>query len=676
MKKSSLLHVALLFVIVIQFIMPYPALADDLPPATPEATEETTPVDIPPTDETQLPEVLPSETEQASETVTVETTESAEVPPATEIPALEEIPTEGILEALPENADLVILDAGSQPLPLATESAASAIATSDPAWCPEGTSLSAGTCTSYATFTELLTGLHSLGTLTNGTVYVQKDVYAGAETSITFNGTYLPKVGDLILVGGWDLTLPTPQTQDGWSTTLGVPLSFTNWTHDLTLQDINIENASGNGLTIQTSGDVTLTDVSTIDNRGDGINIQSNASITLNNVVSTLNDGNGLTITATPVLQDVSYTEEFVKGPVTVMAPDYSEPIYVETGALFVTRYSSIPAQTIDIRNSKFDDNTGNGFSITTPGTITLSNVSASFNDKSGAVIERFANPKPPFPWFYFWNRPYPQLYDLYAYDKQYSMKSNVTNITFSNNGEYGLVQQGHQGAEFGDTRIDNYRFVWYFVINATMENNGLGGNFGTWTTFPIPPMLGDIPILGGESMYVGKDANVMNLSVSNDDTNRAQIGTKKALCESMSLFALQLPSGDSLIVYCPVNGMLSVDNLGRKVLPAPLPNGLTFLSALEVNLSQNGTPTQIITEEGRLKPSFIQPVDQPNGDFVVLFWDASVNQWVELPVFGSEGNESFQNGGTVLEGVQVLDNIGRVEVDVNFPGVFVLTVR
>jgi hypothetical protein len=668
MKKSSLLHAALLFVIVIQFTMPYPALADDLPPATPEATEETTPVDVPPTDETQLPEVLPSETEQVLETVTVETAES------TEIPALEEIPIEGILEALPENADLVILDAGNQPVPLATETAASAIASSDPAWCPEGTSLSAGTCTSYATFSELLTVLHSLGALTNGTVYVQKDIYGGGETSITFNGTDLPKVGDLILVGGWDLTLPTPQTQAGWSTTLGVPLSFTNWTHDLTLQDINIENASGNGLIIETSGNVTLIDVNTTNNNGDGINIQSNASITLNNVVSTLNDGNGLTITATPVLQDVSYTETFVKGPVTIMAPDYSGPIYVETGALFVTRYSSIPAQTIDIRNSKFDDNTGNGFSIITPGTITLSNVSASFNDKSGAVIERFANPKPPFPWFYFWNRPYPQLYDLYAYDKPRTMKSNVTNITFSGNGEYGLVQQGRQGVMFESTSIDNYEFEWRTVTNATMENNDLGGNFGTWTTFPIPPMLGDIPILGGESMYVGKDAN--DMAVSDDDTNRAQIGTKKALCESMSLFALKLPSGDSLIVYCPVNGMLSVDNLGRKVLPAPLPTGLTFLSALEVNLSQNGTPTQIITEAGRLKPSFIQPANQTDGDLAILFWDTNANQWVELPVFGSEGNASFQNGGTVLEGVQVLDNIRRVEVGVNFPGVFVLTVR
>jgi hypothetical protein len=690
MKTFRLFCIALISAILIQLVTPHVAFADDAAPPPPSEaevlpTEPSQPAEDQPV-EIQPAEITPAESEQSIEVLSANATLSETEQPVDAV-ITEEAPSENLLDTLPENTDIVVLDANNDPVPLATEAAVTAIAESDPAWCPEGASLATHTCANYATFSSLLAGLHSLGALTNGTVYVQAGLYGGTETSVTFDGNYLPNVGNLTLIGGWDLTLPDPvQTGD---TTLGVPLSFINWTHDLEIQDINIDHANGTGLTIQTTKPVSLINVNATNNQGDGINIRANANVTLNNVHATDNTGDGLVVTTLKRFYDCSVGGEFYPDTTYVSSDGYT---YSSTPGLHMGRRCFLSPYTITLRNSGFNDNDGNGITITTGESITLDSVTANGNGGDGAFIYQFYNKIPAFPWSYYQNLSYsellnslrydmqsdqvlyykslnppePYLYDLYAEDQLDKIISSDLGSTFSGNGGVDFNPQYEPNPYFDpDPYFGDMVFLWCGFECV------------------LPPV--SIPILGGEQIDTGGDPNPENPPSGGSETTPNIGGGKSkansgggggtSLCAQNSINILQLPSGDSLTVYCPISGTLSVKELGRKGLPASLPDGLTFIAGLNVSLSQDGTPTQIITDAGHLKPSFVVPAGQ-TGTPVILYWDADAKAWVELPAFGSEGSVTLSNGRMVLEGIQFLANTGLIEVGVNFPGIFVLAVK
>jgi hypothetical protein len=564
MKSLQLSLIALIVVVIVQLAMPYPVFADDATPPTPEMTGEVQPAG------TEQPdaEVLPAETEQPALEVT-----PVEVEQPTEAIVTEDTPAAGtdigendqpgsILEAL-SDTDLVVLDENNQPIPLATEAAATAIANSDPWWCPGSESPATGGCSSYATFTDLLSGLQSLGSLTDGAIYIQEGDYTGAENKITLDGNSLTQVGNLTLIGGWDLAL-LPPTQTG-ATTFHIPLSITNWLHSVSIQDISIQSAYGSGLTVDAAGSVTLTNVDTSLNWDDnlstkGIDITSNSNVTLNHVSSASNTSDG---------------------------------IYIETNGDVV------------LNNVSSTDNAGDGIHIVTGGNVTLNDVNTLANYGTGIHIE------------------------------------TGFNVTLNN------VNSSYNAGD-GITITPNASVTWSNV-QSEQNNRGIYAGGGGSET---------ISILGGENTDLG----------GNKDN--------AALCENKTLVTLQLPSSNSLMVYCPISGTLNVKEQTKKGLPAQLPGGMDFIAGLNVTLSQDGAPTQVITDSGYLKPSFVVPPDQAGKNLVVLYWDASANNWVELPAFGSESSISLSNSGTVSEGVQMLNNIGRIEVGVNFPGIFVLAVK
>src|SRR5690606_34889701 len=59
-----------------------------------------------------------------------------------------------IIESLPEDTDLIVLDEDGEALPLASEAAAEVLGGGDPQWCPVGVTPGAASCSpSFATFT-------------------------------------------------------------------------------------------------------------------------------------------------------------------------------------------------------------------------------------------------------------------------------------------------------------------------------------------------------------------------------------------------------------------------------------------------------------------------------------------------------------------------------------------
>ncbi len=175
-----------------------------------------------------------------------------------------------ILEQVPENTTVTVLNADGQPQPLATQDAANAIVTSDPFWCPAGQGSTPGTgdCTaSFTSFDLLLTELSSGNPKYQGagTIFIQQNAYLGGESVIDFNSYNLSNISnsDLTVQGGWN---PATNTVDLASTSnFTVPIiigsSLNPWGGSLTINNIVITNPNQTGLTAYSQGNINLTNV-------------------------------------------------------------------------------------------------------------------------------------------------------------------------------------------------------------------------------------------------------------------------------------------------------------------------------------------------------------------------------------------------------------------------------
>ena len=176
-----------------------------------------------------------------------------------------------ILEQVPENTTVSVLDANGQAQPLATQGSADAIeATSDPIWCPATQTTptpGANGCTaSFTSFDLLLTELAGNPAYQQaGTIYIQENAYAGGESTIDFNAYDLSNIQnfDLTVTGGWNTT--TNVVDPANSSTFTAPIiigSSTNpWGGSLTINNISISGTDGTGLTVYSQNNITLSNV-------------------------------------------------------------------------------------------------------------------------------------------------------------------------------------------------------------------------------------------------------------------------------------------------------------------------------------------------------------------------------------------------------------------------------
>ena len=208
-NQNCILGAIILLTMLLSLLFPTSSVSadDTTPPVEPSEA-----VDAP------LDEETPSEEEVSAEIETPEAEEPIEKEPvvektateepaiedaATEVPAIEDSSLEGrtqaeaepVLTQVPDGTDVIILDEEGEVVPLATQEAAEAIATSDPMWCPEGfLPGSAGCSAIYTSMTDLLAALSGAGQPTqNGTIWIEATYDSsvaepGGTTSITING--------------------------------------------------------------------------------------------------------------------------------------------------------------------------------------------------------------------------------------------------------------------------------------------------------------------------------------------------------------------------------------------------------------------------------------------------------------------------------------------------------
>ncbi|MCK6540049.1 MAG: right-handed parallel beta-helix repeat-containing protein, partial [Anaerolineales bacterium] len=339
-----------------------PTPPDEGQPAETEAGDET-PVaegEQPSDEETQPVE----ETASEGETPVAEGEQpSAEETQPVEEPVAEET-LQTILEQVPENTTVTVLNSEGEALPLVSQESANAIASAyDPIWCPAGQVPTPGEngCTqSFSSFDELLAFLQAnegdAAYQQNGTIYIQQGAYLGGETSIDFNNYAFTQFNtfDLTLQGGWDTTYdpdvdgaPTFTTGTQFNVPIIIGSSSNPWAGSLTINNISISNVSGQtGLTLYTDGNINLDQVEVT-------NSQSGAYLDAGGFVA---------------IEDSSFSAN-KEGGANIIADGH-----------------------VNILNSNFDNNgskrtDGYGVRIQSGDEVNLSNMSASFNEIFGADV-------------------------------------------------------------------------------------------------------------------------------------------------------------------------------------------------------------------------------------------------------------------------------------------------
>lgn len=308
----------------------------------------------------------PGEGQASDPVVEVTPAPTEEVQPAaTPLPVEETVVVdpapENILEQVPENTTVVVLNAEGAALPLASQESADAIASAyDPIWCPAGQAPTPGLngCTaSFSSFDELLTFLQAneidIAYQTAGTIYIQQGEYLGGESEIDFNNYTFNEINkyDLTLQGGWDTNTGTTTATTQFNVPIVIGSSSNPWVGSLTINNLSISDVTGQaGLTLFTQGNIDLSNVE-VTNSQSGADLTAGGDVTVADSNFDNNANAGATINA--------------------------------GGKAEITN-----TQFNNNGSGQISDPTGSGVNINSGGAVSLASVSANNNQLFGANIQ------------------------------------------------------------------------------------------------------------------------------------------------------------------------------------------------------------------------------------------------------------------------------------------------
>ncbi len=200
--------------------------------------------------------------------ITVPALAAGSTPPAPASPT-----TQTNLKKLPKGTAVVAVDGTGTVQPLASQAAAKIIAKGDPIWCPTGQKPGGAGCTPpEATVTQLISDLTTKSGA--GTVYFTS-TYSANDATFDQTNANLVNLTDLTIQGGWNGKVGKSYKLAGVSTFINVPLSVTNWIGNVTINNVSISGASGNGLTVSTKGNIHVHDVQSNNNTADGASLDN-----------------------------------------------------------------------------------------------------------------------------------------------------------------------------------------------------------------------------------------------------------------------------------------------------------------------------------------------------------------------------------------------------------------
>ena len=420
--RFFMFSLTVVIVMLMNAVAPTAAYADDSAPPE-SSSEETVEVETPDETEEAPPELAPDEEAPVEEPVD----EAVETPPSSDEPVTDESteadasteaetasePTEEpapdeegdaedltvaeVLEQIPEETDLVVLNEAGEVEPLVSETAAEILVNSDPMWCPDTAAPGDAGCTaSYGTFEELLAALEADAVSATpvytgaGIIWVESTYQGQDDNQIEFNGNVLTNLSgsNLTVQGGWNGATGGGASIDPNNPSLAdVSMVFVNWTGDITINDFDIQNTSddaGFGLFVDTDGDIALDNVSvngTTANSagfGEGAELRSTGDVHVTDSEFDNNQGNGLQVTSTGniTLTDVSAVYNTLTGA-------YLDSCLYEGN----TPGLCAGAGSVSVTTGVFNGNGSNGLVTDSGGATTFDDVQANGNSINGAFV-------------------------------------------------------------------------------------------------------------------------------------------------------------------------------------------------------------------------------------------------------------------------------------------------
>lgn len=734
-----------IFAILTQLVNPTLAHADgEVPPTPPaEAATEAAPTDIPiATEVPTQPDVLgmdatltelPAVTEvSASASPTIDPV-APDIPAADISTAEEPTPLE-IIEQIPAQTDIVVLNATGESIPLATQQAAEIIAEGDPMWCPAGATIVTVNCVNAATVGELLPLLASKDE--DGIIYFYTPT-TYSTNDVTFNGTNanIDQLANnsLTLQGGWiGITNLGSEITFTGNSFFSVPILITHWIGTVSVNDIAVNGAAGTGLTVATTGNINLDNITASNNSGLGSSINntsslSNATVKLtgtnifsgnyNTGLSVFSNGNisASNVTANSNGLDGAYLRTV--GNVTIANSVFSGNQTFPKSGLAVFN-----AANVIITNNVFSEN-GYGMYLYNIDNVTLSD-NVSINNKiDGAYISAWGNVA-------ITNNifngntinPYSGLAVFNAFsvdaigntfnENYYGLYlKNVWNIfavdnIFAGNRKYGLaVTNGSSVYLSNNDAIYNCAGVYLNTSATTIIDGGSISNnvsgivkINDASLFYLNGVTvsrngNDVTNVGIECETAPEadpdpdptpiSATILTINISNfDQANGVAAPTEFAIdCIHRQRYIVNLPNGDQVQVFCPVSGKAHISRLDNTALPADLPAGYTYTSAFSLDILRGEKPISVINEGGYIKVSFNIPSLEAGTTYSVLYWDNG--RWTPLKDFMTDENGNprgfnlhADDPRKILSGSNFIFEEGsptRLEISTNFPGTFVL---
>jgi hypothetical protein len=606
--------------------------------------------------------------------------------PTNEEPETEEISVLEVLEQLPEDTSLVVLDEVGQVLPLVSTEAAEVVASGDPYFwngteyvgftttsCPAVV----GTCNVVAAnpIQEAVNAFQTTVTAT-GDIFVEAGNYSG---SVIINGT-LGNLGNLTGIIGegsgsttlnssFNISNMNAFTLSGFTVIndSGDAILMTDNTGDLQLTDLNVTNASEEGTGVRVdnhTGNVDLTDVSAI-TWGTGIYIYVlDGDVTLNNVVSDGNPYGGANVyteNGDVAVTGGSFSNNHdtglninangnvtLDGVTAVENNYYGLGIFIDSGNVNLNNVISTgngnngasvstADGSITVNGGDFSDNL-DGLDIRTDaGNVTLNNVISKGNESEGV---------------YVWT-PGTIL---------------VNGGNFSNNGGWGLylstpdgaikmddvTASGNlNGARLGALDVDvlcgDYSNNDEYGLVLSGGNNYLGGPHLTGNG------LGEYDLVGGTVSFGPCEKSLANNSGSENGLKTQnnlvpQIPVTGSVCDVEKKISLE--PGDGFVFFQNLCGLdFQLEEVKANVLPGVLPSGFSYIAGMDVGVSSGGQVVEELPVGGKITLKFPIPDGADEASLVVFFWNGSA--WVEVP------------GGRIVDGFYV--------VEVNQPGIYVL---
>jgi hypothetical protein len=380
------------------------------------------------------------------------------------------------------------------------------------------------------------------------------------------------------------------------------------------------------GTYLSAGGDINITGPSSFSsNSWDGLHAISNGAMTVDSVTANYNGGSGFNQAGTYLVAN---------GDVAISGGYFSHNHYdglhaSSTNSITLRQIQAdwndgsgfthagtylVAGGDISIDPSSFSHNAHDGLMAIAGGSIALDRVIAQFNGGDGVNLTAGTNVT--------------STCSDYPDNGGYGMNANLP-------GQLGTDNQFFGGNVSGDIHLTGGGTL------TTATGHGCGAELEKSQKPVESPSAPSSPSSQATpAAAAAPQQNVVNVSDGQ---------TVSLSCTASLGTTLVLSNRDQVVLLCPITGDASVKHVTVDVLPGKLDTTVTFVSAMDLEVTQNGQTAQ--TLNGPVKVDFTIPSDKQGANLAILRWNGT--QWIDMG--GAKTSDGFYESISNQTGVFVL---------------------